>query len=141
MYYAAFYTDCERELSQVTRGCVLALVYNLTRAASCVGDSGDKGGGKVNPTAAGDGSPAGELAAVTVTKKEAEQWGREDEAFFYGAFRAPAAAADSSASDRAEGSPRSAAGVKVGWVFGGFDGLFCVRGVASIFLLLCCGKA
>ena len=31
MYYTAFYTDCERELSQVTRGRLLTLVYSLQR--------------------------------------------------------------------------------------------------------------
>ncbi|CAM9436341.1 unnamed protein product, partial [Scytosiphon promiscuus] len=34
MYYVAFYTHCERELSQVTRGNLLTLVYNLRRVES-----------------------------------------------------------------------------------------------------------
>ena len=77
MYYAAFYTDCERELSQVTSGRLLALVYNLRRAESTrkVSEKSGRGGGTAQPWDAGD---------VAMTKREAQDWEKE-----WAAFSAP----------------------------------------------------
>lgn len=74
MYYVAFYTDCERELSQVTSGCLLALVYNLRRAELTrkVGEKSGRGAGKEQPWDSGD---------VSMTKREAQDWEREWAAF------------------------------------------------------------
>lgn len=92
MYYVAFYTDCERELSQVTRGSLLTLVYNLRRvptaatassssSASSVGGVGQKG---IAPTGPGrpSSSKAAAAAAAAAPAEEIRAWAMEDAGFF-----------------------------------------------------------
>ncbi len=95
MYYVAFYTDCERELSQVTSGSLLALVYNLRRVettagatASASSTSSVGGAGQKGIAPAGPGRPssskaaAAAAAAAAAPAEEMRAWAMEDTGFF-----------------------------------------------------------
>ncbi|CAM9481537.1 unnamed protein product, partial [Laminaria digitata] len=79
MYYTAFYTDCERELSQVTRGRLLTLVYNLQRAPTSPRGRVDIGGIPVQMEAAGRSQ---RLEPDSMSEKESSYWLDENAAFF-----------------------------------------------------------
>lgn len=100
MYYVAFYNDCERELSQVTHGSLLTLVYNLRRvttatartlptaaaaAAAAEADAGQKKNGPAGGGGSGGGpshlSWKGEPESTT-SGGELRDWAMEDARFF-----------------------------------------------------------
>eukprot|EP00903_Cladosiphon_okamuranus_P021368 g19638.t1 len=68
MYYVAFYTDCERELSQVTRGSLLTLVYNLRRVTP--------------PVAAAGGRSSKATGSTAMPDEEMLAWAAEDAGFY-----------------------------------------------------------
>lgn len=92
--YMAFYNNCERELAQVTRGRSLVLVYDLICTPPPTSASGGAADASVKETAgeargsldkgalATTASPQGSVAAVTMSKKEAQDWSKEDWPFF-----------------------------------------------------------
>lgn len=79
MYYTAFYTDCERELSQVTRGRVLTLVYNLQRTTATSRGKIEIGGIPVQMEAGGRSQ---RLAADSMAEDESLEWMKGDAGFF-----------------------------------------------------------
>lgn len=79
MYYTAFYTNCERELSQVTRGRLLTLVYSLQRAKSSPRGRVSIGGINMQMEAAGRSQ---RQMPDSMTKSESREWLEGDSAFF-----------------------------------------------------------
>ena len=72
MYYVAFYTDCERELSQVTRGSLLTLVYNLRRVTTPPAASGGRS----------SRAAAAAAASTAMSDEDIRAWAMEDAGFF-----------------------------------------------------------
>ncbi|CAN0550129.1 unnamed protein product, partial [Ectocarpus sp. 12 AP-2014] len=72
MYYVAFYTDCERQLSRVTKGNLLTLVYNLRRVSPPGGGGG--AGGRPSSSLRGAGRPEAAASPTALAMPAGEKW-------------------------------------------------------------------
>ncbi|CAM9668805.1 unnamed protein product, partial [Hapterophycus canaliculatus] len=90
MYYVAFYTHCERELSQVIDGNLLTLVYNLRRVESnprrpappTADPAVSSRPTPQPPRGAAPGAAAAAAAATSPVVEETREWALEDAGFF-----------------------------------------------------------